>query len=73
MNTVKTFVLMLVMSGLLLLAGLLTYGITGVVVAAAVAMGLNFFAYWNSDKIGSENGSCQVGFLRGRPGVASDR
>ncbi len=51
MNTVKTFVLMLVMSGLLLLAGLLTYGITGVIVAAAVAMGLNFFAYWNSDKI----------------------
>ena len=51
MNTLKTFVLMLVMSGLLLLAGFLTYGVTGVIVAAGIAMVLNFFSYWNSDKI----------------------
>ncbi|MCE2465334.1 MAG: zinc metalloprotease HtpX [Dehalococcoidia bacterium] len=51
MNTLKTFVLMLVMSALLLLAGFLTFGVTGVIVAAGIAMALNFFSYWNSDKI----------------------
>lgn len=51
MNTLKTFVLMLVMTGLLLLAGMLTFGVNGVIVAAGIAMALNFFAYWNSDKI----------------------
>lgn len=51
MNTIKTFVLMVFMSGILLLAGVLTLGVEGVIIAAIIAFGLNFFAYWNSDKL----------------------
>jgi heat shock protein HtpX len=50
MNTIKTFVLMLVMSGLLLIAGV-PFGIQGIIIALIVALGLNFFAYWSSDKM----------------------
>ena len=50
MNTIKTFVLMLVMSGLLLIAGV-PFGIQGIIIALIVALGLNFFAYWSSDKL----------------------
>ena len=51
MNTIKTFVLMLVMSGLLLLAGYFLAGITGIVIALVISFGLNFFTYWSSDKL----------------------
>ncbi len=53
MNTIKTFVLMLVMSGLLLLAGALVAGnpITGIIIALPIALVINVFAYWSSDKL----------------------
>ena len=51
MNTIKTFVLMLVLSGVLLLAGFFIGGITGVIVALVISLGLNFFTYWSSDKL----------------------
>ena len=51
MNTIKTFVLMLVMSGLLLLAGYFLGGITGIIIALVISLGINFFAYWSSDKL----------------------
>lgn len=53
MNTIKTFVLMLVMSGLLYLAGTLMTGdpITGVIIALPIAFAINFFTYWSSDKL----------------------
>ena len=50
MNTFKTFVLMLVMSGLLLLAGSF-FGIGGVIIALVIALVINVFAYWSSDKL----------------------
>ena len=50
MNTIKTFVLMLVMSGLLLFAGSF-FGTTGIIIALVIALGVNFFAYWSSDKL----------------------
>lgn len=50
MNTIKTFVLMLVMTGLMLLAGSF-FGITGLTIALVIALGVNFFAYWSSDKL----------------------
>ena len=52
MNTIKTFVLMLVMSGLLFLAGwFFVGGYTGIIIALVIALGLNFFTYWSSDKL----------------------
>ena len=53
MNTIKTFVLMLAMSGLLLLAATLLTGdpVIGVIIALPIAFALNFFAYWRSDKL----------------------
>ena len=51
MNTIKTFVLMLVMSGILLLAGFFLGGITGIIIALVISLGINFFAYWSSDKL----------------------
>lgn len=51
MNTIKTFVLMLVMSGLLLVAGFFLGGLAGIIIALVISLGINFFAYWSSDKL----------------------
>ena len=56
MNTIKTFVLMLVMSGLLLIAGFfggvyLGSPIVGIIIALGISMPMNFFAYWSSDRV----------------------
>ena len=50
MNTIKTFVLMLVMSGILLLAAA-PFGLTAIIIALVIALALNFFAYWSSDTL----------------------
>ena len=51
MNTIKTFVLMLVMSGILLLAGYLIGGIPWMIGALVIALGINFLSYWRSDTL----------------------
>lgn len=52
MNTVKTIVLMAVMTSLLLLTGLLWTGdISGVIIFLFIALALNFFTFWSSDKL----------------------
>ena len=51
MNTIKTFVLMMVMSGILLIAGFFLGGMTGVIIALVISLALNFFSYWSSDKL----------------------
>ena len=52
MNMFKTFVLMTVMSGLLLVAGLFAIGgYTGIIVFLIIALVINFFTYWSSDKL----------------------
>ena len=52
MNTVKTAILMLVMTALLLLTGLLWTGdYIGVTVFLFIALALNFFAFWSSDRL----------------------
>ncbi len=50
-NTVKTFVLLAALGGLLVLAGRLLGGQGGMIIALAFAVILNFGAYWFSDKI----------------------
>jgi len=50
-NTLKTFMFLLLLSGFLLFAGLLIGGPAGVIIALVFALAMNFFAYWFSDRI----------------------
>ena len=47
----RTALLLAAMTGLFLAAGYLMGGSTGMVLAFAIAAGMNLFAYWNSDKM----------------------
>ena len=51
MNTVKTFMLLLLLTFLLLGVGMALGGIPGLIMAFIFSMMLNLFAYWKSDKI----------------------
>ena len=51
MNNLKTFVLMMIMSGLLLVIGLILGGIPLMIVFLVVALAINFFMYWKSDSL----------------------
>lgn len=51
MNTIKTFFLLMVLTGLLLLVGGIIGGEAGIIIALVFALGMNFFAYWFSDRI----------------------
>ena len=42
---------MLVMTGILLVAGLFWGGLTGIIVMLVIALAINFFSYWFSDKM----------------------
>ena len=51
MNTVKTFFLLMVMTGLLLLVGAIIGGEAGMILAVIFALVMNVGAYWFSDRI----------------------
>jgi len=51
MNIMKTAVLIAAMTGLFLAIGFLLGGNGGLVIAFIIALGMNFYAYWNSDKM----------------------
>ncbi len=51
MNTMKTFILMAGLTVLLVLVGKWLGGQSGMILAFMIAMGMNFFSYWFSDKI----------------------
>jgi heat shock protein HtpX len=51
MNTLRTGILMAALTGLFLAVGALLGGGTGVVIAFTMALAMNLFAYWNSDKV----------------------
>ena len=51
MNTLRTGILMAALTGLFLAVGALLGGGTGVVIAFVLALAMNLFAYWNSDKV----------------------
>ena len=51
MNTFKTFILMAALTALFMIGGQALAGQQGMVIALVMALGLNFFAYWNSDKM----------------------
>lgn len=49
MNTMKTCMLMAALTALFMIAGKAMGGQQGMTIALLLAVGLNFFAYWNSD------------------------
>ena len=51
MGTMKTFILLAAMTALFMGVGYLVGGIMGMTIAFGVALLMNIFAYWNSDKI----------------------
>ena len=52
MNTIKTFFFLLILSGLLMVAGyVIMGGVIGIIIGLAIALPMNFFAYWSSDKM----------------------
>ena len=51
MNTMKTFILMMILSGLLVVIGFVIGGVPLLIVFLIIALAMNFFAYWSSDKI----------------------
>jgi heat shock protein HtpX len=51
MNMVRTFMLMAAMTAIFLGIGFLIGGRGGIMIAFFIALAMNFFAYWNSDKI----------------------
>lgn len=51
MNTMKTFLLMGALTLMLVFAGGMVGGKTGMTIALIMAFGMNFFSYWFSDKI----------------------
>ncbi len=51
MNTLKTFILMATLTALFMVGGQVMAGRQGMIIALLIAVGLNFFAYWNSDKM----------------------
>ena len=50
-NLMKTAVLMAAITALFMLLGRMLGGPSGMMLALVVALGMNFFSYWNSDKI----------------------
>src|SRR6476646_4555930 len=51
MNYMKTALLLAALTGFFLVVGYLLGGQTGLVIALVVALGMNLFAYWNSDSM----------------------
>ena len=51
MNYVRTGMLLAAMTGLFLAIGFMLGGQTGMIIAFLIALGMNAFSYWNSDKM----------------------
>lgn len=51
MSYFRTALLLAAMTGLFLAVGFMLGGQTGMLVALAIAVAMNFYAYWNSDKV----------------------
>lgn len=48
---VRTFALMAAMTAFVGVIGLMLGGEMGLIIALLIAFGMNFFSYWNSDKV----------------------
>ncbi|MGV1098365.1 zinc metalloprotease HtpX [Thiovibrio sp. JS02] len=59
MNTAKIFLLMAALTGLFVVAGGALGGQGGMIIALLMAFGMNFFAYWFSDKLALKMGGAR--------------
>jgi len=50
-NHIKTMLLMIILTVILMIAGELLLGEGGMMIAFLIALGINFFAFWYSDKV----------------------
>lgn len=50
-NGLRTVFLIVLLTGVLLIVGQLVGGVAGLAIAAIIAVAMNFFAYWRSDKL----------------------
>ncbi len=51
MGTMKTFMLLAVMTALFMAVGFVVGGVPGLIIAFGIAAAMNVFSYWNADKI----------------------
>jgi heat shock protein HtpX len=51
MNTLRTGLLLIALTCLFVAIGFMLGGVTGMVIAFGLALVMNFFAYWSSDKL----------------------
>ena len=65
----KTTVLLAALMGLFLGIGLLVGGLTGLIIAAVLGIGMNFFAYWSSDKLALRVAGAKVVSPQEQPGL----
>ncbi len=69
MNYARTALLLAAMTGLFLAVGYLIGGQGGMTIAFLIALGMNFFASWNSDKVLLRMHGAQQVDARGAPGL----
>ena len=69
MNYARTALLLAAMTGLFLAVGYLIGGQGGMTIAFLIALGMNFFAYWNSDKVLLRMHGAQQVDARSAPGL----
>jgi heat shock protein HtpX len=50
-NTLRTFILLAGLTAIFVVAGFLLGGATGMMIALVIAVAMNLFSYWNSDRI----------------------
>ena len=72
-NRIKTVLLLAGMTAFLIVIGRLLGGRTGMYLAFILALGMNFFSYWFSDKIVLKMYGAQEVTPGGRPPAAPDR
>ncbi len=85
-NTIKTFILMAALTGLFMIGGEILGGRQGMMIAFFMALAMNFFAYWNSDKMALAMNRARevseaeapelhqiVAYLAGRAGIPKPR
>ena len=70
---IKTGVLMAAITGLFLVIGFLLGGMAGILIALGVAIGMNAYAYWNSDQLALKWHNARVVTPASAPAIAVEK